>query len=186
VNRSAGRLSFQLRRHAEAIGFYEKAAALMETDMNSLMMLISCHTAIGDADGKMRAAQLALKRADAMLASDPNNIAITVYSVYALAALGERERAKARMDRALLIDPDNFNLSYNFACAMCVHLQDAEAALGMLKPVFEKITETFLPYAKADPDFDLLRDDPRYQAMVDAAEARLAEAQGGTESSQAG
>ena len=137
---------------------------------------------LGTMDGEV----IALKRADAMLASDPNNIAITVYSVYALAALGERERAKARMDRALLIDPDNFNLSYNFACAMCVHLQDAEAALGMLKPVFEKITETFLPYAKADPDFDLLRDDPRYQAMVDAAEARLAEAQGGTESSQAG
>jgi adenylate cyclase len=173
VNRSAGRLSYQLHRHAEAIGFYEKAAALMDTDMNSLMMLISSHTAIGDPAGKQRAAQLALKRADAMLASDPNNIAITVYSVYALAALGERERAKARMDRALLIDPDNFNLSYNFACALCVHLQDAEAALEMLRPVFENITGTFLPYAKADPDLALLREDPRYQAMVAAAEARL-------------
>ncbi len=175
VNRSAGRLSYQLHRHSEAIGFYEKAAALMENDMNSLMMLISSHTAIGDLDGKQRAAQLALKRADVMLASDPNNIAITVYSVYALAALGERERAKARMDRALLIDPENFNLSYNFACALCVHLQDAEAALEMLRPVFGKITDTFLPYAKADPDLDLLRDDPRYQAMLGAAEARLAQ-----------
>jgi len=33
-----------------------------------------------------------------------------------------------------------------------------------------------LPYAKADPDLDLLRDDPRYAAMVVAAEARLAAA----------
>jgi adenylate cyclase len=178
VNRSAGRLSYQLHRHAEAIGFYEKAAALMETDMNSLMMLISSHTAVGDPAGKLRAAQLALKRADAMLASDPNNIAVTVYSVYGLAALGERERAKARMSRALLIDPDNFNLRYNFACALCSHLKDTEAALDMLGPVFETITDTFLPYAKADPDFDLLRDDPRYQAMVAAAEARLAAAAG--------
>jgi hypothetical protein len=35
------------------------------------------------------------------------------------------------------------------------------------------VSEVFLPYAKADPDLDFLRDDPRYQAMVAAAEARL-------------
>ena len=44
----------------------------------------------------------------------------------------------------------------------------------MLGPVFETITDTFLPYAKADPDLDLLRTDPRYRAMVAAAESRLA------------
>ena len=96
------------------------------------------------------------------------------YSAYALAALGEGERAKARMERALLIDPDNFNMRYNFACALCVYLKDKEAALEMLGPVFETITESFLPYAKADPDLDLLRDDPRFQAMEAAAEKRLA------------
>jgi hypothetical protein len=31
----------------------------------------------------------------------------------------------------------------------------------------------FLPYAKVDPDLEFLRDDPRYQAMVAEAEARL-------------
>jgi hypothetical protein len=35
------------------------------------------------------------------------------------------------------------------------------------------VSEVFLPYAKADPDLDFLRDDPRYQAMVAAAETRL-------------
>jgi hypothetical protein len=29
-------------------------------------------------------------------------------------------------------------------------------------------------HAKIDPDFDVIRDDPRFQAMVAAAEARLA------------
>ena len=51
--------------------------------------------------------------------------------------------------------------------------QDKDAALGMLGPVFETITDTFLPYAKVDPDFELLRDDPRYEKMLAAAEARL-------------
>ena len=85
------------------------------------------------------------------------------------------ERAKARMNRALLIDPDNFNMRYNFVCALSMHLADKEGALEMLGPVFDRITATFMPYAKSDPDLDLLRDHPRFQAMVSAAEARLAQ-----------
>jgi len=65
-------------------------------------------------------------------------------------------------------------MRYNFACMLCTDLQDKDAALKMLEPVFAKITDAFLPYAKADPDLTLLHDDPRYQAMVAAAEARLA------------
>ncbi|MEO7149278.1 MAG: hypothetical protein ABIY40_05010, partial [Rhodanobacteraceae bacterium] len=174
TNRSAGRLNYQLHRHEDAIRFYEKAVKLMDADVNSAMMLISCYTAVGNTADARRAAQLALKRAEAVLAHDQYNSGVTAYSAYALAALGEGERAKARMERALLIDSDNFNMRYNFACALSVYLKDKQAALDMLVLVFETITEAFLPYVKADPDLDLLRDDPRYQAMVAAADARLA------------
>ena len=174
VTRSAGRLSYQLQRHEDAIRYYEKAVTLMDADINSASMLISCYSAVGNAAGVHRAAQLALKRAEAILAHDQNNFVITGYSAYALAALGEGDRAKARMNRALLIDPENFNMRYNFVCALSVHLKDKQAALDMLGPVFEAISDAFLPYAKADPDLELLRDDPRYQAMVAAAESRLA------------
>jgi adenylate cyclase len=178
VNRSAGRLNYQLHRLEEATRFYEKAAALMKTDLNSASILISCYTALGDSAGSRRAAGLALERAEAVLEHDQNNSMVAGYSAYALAALGEGERAKARMERALLIDPDNFNMRYNFGCALCMYLQDKEAALEMLGPIFDTITDTFLPYAKADPDLELLRDDPRYIEMVEKAEERLAAAQG--------
>jgi adenylate cyclase len=176
ANRTAGRLNYQLHRYEDAVRYYEKAAGLMETDQNSANMLISCYSALGDATGLRRAAELSFKRAETILARDQNNSGVIAYSAYALAALGEGERAKARMDRALLIDPDNFNVCYNFACALCVYLKDKDAALEMLKPVYAAITDAFLPYAKADPDFELLRDDSRYKAMVAAAEARLAAA----------
>jgi adenylate cyclase len=178
VNRSAGRLNYQLQRHKDAIRFYEKAAAVMEADINSASMLISAYSALGDSVGARRAAQMSLERAEEVLARDPNNSLVSGYSAYALAALGEAERAKARMNRALLIDPDNFNMRYNFACALCVALKDKESALEMLGPVFEAISDAFLPYAKSDPDFEMIRDDPRYKAMVAAAEARLAAAAG--------
>ncbi len=39
----------------------------MEADLNSASMLISCYTAVGNVDGMRRSAQLALKRAEAIL-----------------------------------------------------------------------------------------------------------------------
>jgi len=174
VNRSAGRLSYQLHRYADAIRYYEKASKLMDADVNSANMLISCYTAIKDAMGAHRAAEMTLKRAEAILAHDQSNSDVTAYSAYALAALGEGERAKARMERTLLIDPDNFNIRYNFACALNSLLGDKQASLEMLQTVFATVTDAFLPYAKADPDLASLHDDPRYQAMAIAAEARLA------------
>jgi adenylate cyclase len=173
VNRAAGRLNYLLQRYEDAVRFYEKSASLLESDINSVSMLISCYTALDNSTGKRHAAELAVKRAEAILARDQNNAGVMLYSAYALSALGEGERAKARMGHALLIDPDNFNMRYNFACALSVHLKDRDAALEMLAPVFAAITDAFLPFAIADPDLDLIRDDPRYKDMVAAAEARL-------------
>ena len=174
VNRSAGRLNYQLKRYDAAVRYYERAAKLMEADLNSASILMSAYTALGDVAGMRRSAELVLKRAEAILAHDQNNSGVAGYSAYALAALGEFERAKARMERALLIDPQNFNMRYNFACALSVYAKDKDAALNMLGPVFETVTDAFLPYVKADPDLELLRDDPRFQAQLAATEARLA------------
>jgi len=141
---------------------------------------------MGDKAGVRRAAELGLKRAEAVLARDQNNPGVLAYSVYALMALGESDRAKARMNRTLMIDPDNFNMRYNFACSLWVYLKDKEAALDLLEGVFSKMTDAFLPYAKSDPDFELLHDDSRWQAMVSAAEARLAEAKAAVPATVAG
>ena len=80
------------------------------------------------------------------------------------------------MNRALLVDPENWSMRYNFACSLAAYLKDSDAALDMLGPVFANMSTGLLMHAKVDPDFDLIRDDPRFQAMIAAAEARLAEA----------
>ena len=176
ANRAAGRLHYILRDYATAARLFEKTISLMDADVNSMGMLIGCYKALGDDAGVRRAAGFALEHANAILARDPNNSSAVVYSAYALASLGEGERAKSRMSRALVIDPDNWDMRYNFACALNGHLKDKEAALEMLKPLFVKITGPLLRYMKADPDLVSLQNDPRYQAMVTDAEAHLASA----------
>src|SRR5579863_4613429 len=48
VNRSTAYLAFRQQRLEEAIRYYEKAMALMETDLNSGSMLVTCYTAAGN------------------------------------------------------------------------------------------------------------------------------------------
>ena len=176
VNRAAAYLRFRQQRLDEAVRYYEKAMALMETDLNSSSMLLTCYTALGNSQSARRVAQITLSRSEKILAQDPNNGTAMAYGAVALAALGEAERAKDWIDRALLIDPDNMNARYNFACSMTTYLKDPDSALKLLGPVFETLAIGFLNHAKADPDLDPLRGDPRFKAMVAAAETRLAAA----------
>src|SRR5271157_5536865 len=92
----------------------------------------------------------------------------------ALAAQGKFTQFKEWMKRALLIDPDNIKSRYNFACTLTLQLKETEAALELLGPVFEKMAIGLLNHARADPDLDPLREDPRFKALVEAAETRLA------------
>jgi len=175
VNIRAGIISYNQRRLAEAIPHFEKATALIETAFNAPFMLVSCYTALGDGDNARRVARIALERAEKAVAADRNNGNAMVTGASALAALGERDRAKDWMRRALLIDPDNLNMRYNFACTLAAWLGDAQAALDMLGPALERDEgRQLLQGVATDPDLAGLRGDPRFQAMIAAAEARLA------------
>ncbi len=174
VNRAAAYLRFRQQRLEEAIRYYEKSMSLMETDLNSGSMLLTCYTAVKNPQATRRIAQITLSRIEKTLAQDPNNGTAMSYGAIALAALGEAERAKDWINRALLIDPDNMNARYNFSCTLTTYLKEPDAALELLRPFFESVAVGFLNHAKADPDLAPLRDDPRFKAMFAAAETRLA------------
>jgi adenylate cyclase len=165
---------FSQGRFADAVPFYEKATALMETGVGSPSMLITCYTALGDIEGACRAARMTLARAEAVLAQDRGNGMAMSNGGMALAVLGEADRARDWIRRALVIDPDNQTMRYNFACTLCAHLKDIDGALNLLGACLIPTTRSELEWTKTDPDLDPLREDPRFKAMIAEAEAQLA------------
>ena len=173
VNREAARLCMSERRIPEAAAHYAKTVAAIESDYHSWAMLVMCYQALGDREGVVRGAKMMLSQAEKVLAGDPGNGAALGICAAGLAILGEGERARERIDRALLIDPDNLNMRYNFACVLAGYLRDSDAALDLLGPVFDQSGPHMVKMAEVDPDLDLLRDDPRFEDMLAEAQDRL-------------
>jgi len=174
VNREAARIQFRSGHIREAIPFFEKAAALMDTDWRNAAMLVCCYNAIGDTDHARKAAEMAVARVETVIASDPTNCSALAMGSGALAALGEQERARDWARRALLLDPDNLLGRYNIACALAHDLDDPEAAIEALEPYFELTSSTTeIRHADVDPDLDPIRDDPRFKQMLATAKRRL-------------
>ena len=123
-------MMFRQGRTKDAIPFFEKATAVMDTDWHNPVMLISCYQGIGDAEQSQRIARIAIDRVEKAIAKDPSNAPALAAGVSALAVLGEDDRAKDWIDRALLLAPDDIMMRYNLACALIGDLKDHDRAIG--------------------------------------------------------
>ena len=166
-----------LYRHGharEAIPFFEKAASLMDSDYNNAGMLMSCYQAIGDSDALRRAAKLCLERTERAIMKEPANGPALAMGANALSVGGDKDRAREWMRRALLLDPDNLSMRYNVACSLALDLADPKGAIDALQPYFERVqSRTHIRHLEADPDFNAIREEPRFKEMLASAKQRL-------------
>ena len=110
---------------------------------------------------------MTVERAEKALAKDPANSLAPAGGAVGAALLGEDQKARDWIDRALLVDPDNIMMRYNLACTLIVGLKDRERALEVLGPYFERtVSPTQITHLEADPDLDTVRDDPRFRDML--------------------
>jgi adenylate cyclase len=174
VNREAGRMLFRQGRIREATGYFDKAASLMDTDYHNAAMLMTCYKSLHDEDNLRRAARMTLDRTERAIGTDPADACALAYGAAALASFGEEHRAREWVQRALLLDPDNLGMRYNLACALVVEIRDFDAALDVLEPFFANVkSPTHIRHLEADPDFEAIRDHPRFRAMLASAKERL-------------
>jgi adenylate cyclase len=173
VNKVAGRLALSRRDVPRATRHYETAAEVMESDFHAWAMLATCYQAQADREKLRQAAKMMVSESEKAVQQDPSNGAALGILAGGYALLGEEERTREWIDRAMLIDPDNLNMHYNFACVLSAHLGDKEGALTMLEHTLSIVGEFQIRVAETDPDLDAIRDDPRFQKILARARKRL-------------
>jgi tetratricopeptide (TPR) repeat protein len=83
----------------------------------------------------------------------------------ALRKLGRLEEAIASYDKALEIKPDHTSAFYNKACCYALHSQ-IDQAIHNLQQAIDLNPDKYREMAKTDSDFDRIRSDVRFQALI--------------------
>jgi len=172
VNKEAGRFYLNRRDIPAATRHYERAAELVESDFHAWAMLSTCYKAGNEAEKLREAAKRMVSESQVAVQQDPSNGAALGILAGGYALLGDKEKTREWMERAMLVDPDNINMRYNFACVLSI-TGDKEAALKVLESSLLNAGEYQLRIVENDPDLDTLRDDPRFDAIIARAKQRL-------------
>ena len=173
VNKEAARVYYRQGRLEDATRYLEKATSLAESDFHSRGMLSALYLAQGDIESARACAAKVIEQVEAALSRNPDNGAALAYGVLSFAAVGNFDRAREWIERALLLDPDNMYMRYNLAWPVLAFFDDRERALDLLEPALAKGGRTLVSLAAADRNLDSLRGDPRFQQMLGSAQERV-------------
>jgi adenylate cyclase len=162
-----GRACFAQGKLERTAALFKRAAEIKPDDYQSLILLIQIYQSLGRDRDKEDVARKGTERAERELTLHPENARPAYLGAGALTTLGETDRAREWVSRALAIDPDDIYTQYNAACVYSM--------LGDIEPAFD-LLERILPYAghelkhgwiKHDSSLDALRSHPRYQKILE-------------------
>ncbi|MEO5809463.1 MAG: adenylate/guanylate cyclase domain-containing protein, partial [Sphingomicrobium sp.] len=153
-----------------AVELYRRAVESQQDDSQAPILLQMLLRLIGRDEEAKKYARLGLKRAEEQLRLHPESSRPAQLGATALANLGETDQAKAWMDLALAIDPDDANTKYNAAC-MWAQLGEPEKAFDFLEDWIQHVGPDLKSWFEHDSDLMPLRDHPRYQKLLISTKA---------------
>jgi adenylate cyclase len=150
--------------HARALDEFEAAHRARPDEFQALTLATNAAEALG---GKARAddiARRALKLALAEAQADPENGRALYLAAGLQARLGDFEGGRRNVEAALRLRPDDFGTLYNAAC-FYAQAGDPDHALDLLDRAVAT-GQGFRNWVEHDSDFDSVRDQPRFHAIL--------------------
>jgi tetratricopeptide (TPR) repeat protein len=150
----------EIARSAELFG---QAAAVRQEDFQSPVLQAQSLRMLGLHEAAAAANREGLVRAERILDLNPRDGRALSLGSLALYEEGQLERALAWSRRSLELYPDDMSALVNAACL--------RARLGLKEEALEALTRVFSrgwgkrDWIEHDPDYDVLRDDARFQAL---------------------
>ncbi len=169
------RRSFAGGNMERAASLFERASEIRPDDYQSVCLLINIYRSLGRSEDSKDAARRGIKLAERELSLHPDDPRPAHLGAGALFELGEMERAREWISRALAIDPDDSLTLYNVACGY-TKLGEFDLAFDMLERSILAGGSELANWVKHDSDLDGLRSQPGYQQFL----ARIGNVQAGT------
>ena len=163
-------------RHGQAekaIPYYVRAVEVQPDDYQAPLLLDQALRTLGRDEEAAGYGKLGIKRAEQALLRHPESSRPAQMGACTLAARGEVDKAKAWMERAMAIDPDDTHIKYNAAC-MWAQLGDIEKSLDLLQTWASHVGPENKDWMLADPDIDPVRHHPRYAKLLDLIDSKIA------------
>jgi serine/threonine protein kinase/Flp pilus assembly protein TadD len=148
----------------EAARLYEEASRINPDDYQSAVLVTSVYITLGRKADAAAARRRGLSIIEKHLVMHPDDARALYLGAVCLSQFGERERALEWTHRALAADPEDSGVLYNVACGLAL-LGEADEALGCLENAV-KFGFGHKAWLEHDSDLDSLRNNPRFQALV--------------------
>jgi TolB-like protein/Tfp pilus assembly protein PilF len=152
-----------------AAALFERAAEVKPDDYQANALLPQVYRSLHRDSEIEGVARKAVEKAEQELTLHPENSRAAHLGAACLIILGEHDRAKEWLARALAIDPDDVMTQYNAAC-LYSQLGEFESALGLLEQLLPHLSQELKSWVKIDSDFDPLRSHPRFQRALQLIE----------------
>ena len=158
------RSSFEAGDLEKAVQLFEKAHRSRPEDYQAMALRALALHELGPANKTREADQQAVDLINKYLELNPNEARAYSLGASPLARLGEREHSKQWSEQAIALAPNDPVVLYNAACTLA-QLGEHDRALDGLERSIEAGVAVG-DWIKHDPDFESLRDHPRFQAIV--------------------
>jgi len=159
-----GRTCFAWGRIERSAELFRQAGEVRPEDFQSPILLEQSLRKLGRREEADKACWEGIRRAERQLELDPTDIRALSLGANALDSVGRREEALRWSRRALELCPDDQGVVVNGAC-LRARAGLKEEAIQLLERVFAQGWGK-RDWIEHDPDYDNLRDDPRFQAML--------------------
>ena len=158
------RSSFAAGDIAGSAELFGKAGAVRHEDFQSVLLQSQSLRMLGRLDEERAATREGLRRVEHMLTLNPLDGRALSLGSLALFHDGQWARAIEWSQRSLELYPDDLSALINAAC-LSARAGQKDEALGFLERVFARGWGK-RDWVEHDPDYDTLRDDPRFQKLL--------------------